>query len=311
MPQIAPSRLLPAALALAVVGPAALADEGDQAQAIHLPGAKARLTLDYVSQYYFRGYEQLDSDQGVVLQPGAEMSLPVVSIEGLDVRAKIGTWGSFHSDSRGATTAPFPGWGPSNPKGWYEQRLFGSFIFDADLITTEVGLTYYTFPSQARNNDITELNIKVTLDDSRWLGEFAFNPYAALALELQNNNPALGDELSYLELGGAFSFDMTEHYGLPLVWEVPIKMGLSIEDYYVDAFPSLANETFGFVSVGLFGTIPLSELTGSRQWLGAWDLTAGVTLYFLNSRVNTQPDNRADYGDNYQFVATVGISREW
>ncbi len=278
--------------------PTVTADE-QQAPGLHLPGVSAKVTLDYVSQYFFRGIEQLDSDTGVVIQPGAEFTLPVVE----SVTATIGTWGSIHTDGTGQ---PAPA-GRSNPSTWFEQDLYASLDHTVGDFTVGVGLTYYTFPSRAVNGDITELNLKLGYDDSDLFGKFAFNPYVEVAIELQNN--AFPDENSYLEVGGAFEFDMADTYDIPLVWSIPIVLGLSLEDYYTDA--SGANETFGYLSVGLFAHVPLSELLGYGQWMGAWDLHAGVTFLFLNSSVVGQTDNFADSSDNYQVYATVGVSREW
>ncbi|MGB0768395.1 MAG: TorF family putative porin [Phycisphaeraceae bacterium] len=276
---------------------------------LELPGVSATITLDYVSQYFFRGYEQLDSDSGVVIQPGAEFSIPVIQDDAFSIDATIGTWGSIHTAGEGWPVTGAPGSGPSNPTSWFEQDVYASLDLETDTFDLSVGVIHYEFPNSASNVDTTELNVRLTLDDSAWFGDFAFNPYVLLAVEMQNNNVLLGRELSYLELGGAFEFDFESTDGTPLVLTVPIAVGLSLDDYYLDA--SLTEETFGFVSVGVFCTFPLSEATGSDAWLGAWDLVAGGTVYFLNSDVAGQVDNTDGSGDNIQFVAQVGISRTW
>lgn len=304
-------RTTPAIAVAATLASMPLAAHADQHQAdgLHLPGVSATASLDYVSQYFFRGYEQLDSDMGLVIQPGVEFTLPVIDMNSSVVTATLGTWGSIHTEGSGWPVTPAPGSGPANPTSWFEQDIYGSLNFDAEAFDFSIGLTQYIFPSSASNVNITEASFTLTLNDEPWLGDYAFNPYVMLAVELQNNNVSLGRELSYLEIGGAFEFDMAEHYGTPLVWSVPIAVGISIDDYYVDS--SLAEETFGFVSIGLFGTTPLSGLIGTDEYLGAWDLKAGVTLMLLNSDVNGQVDNTSGSGDNYQVYATVGISRDW
>lgn len=292
-----PTRSVATAALLAALASPALADEGDANPAAAPITASA--TLDYVSQYMFRGYEQLDSDQGPTIQPGIEFTLPVDEGVGLT----IGTWGSIHTDTDGP---PGPG-ASSNPSSWYEQDIYGALGFSIGDFGVSTGLIYYTYPSSAVNGNVTEFVLEVSYDDSELLGDFAFSPYVLFALELQNN--LLSDENAYLEIGGEFAFDMDEHYGYPLVWTVPVALGLSLDAYYTDNITG-NNETFGYASVGLFATVPLSELLNYDKWMGAWDLTGGVTFYLLNNDV-ALTDNFSGHGDNYQFVATVGIAREW
>ena len=280
----------------AVVGALATPALAQEEEGIFIPGASAEVTLDYVTQYFFRGYEQLDADQGVVLQPGASFTIDVVE----DVTATVGTWGSIHTDTPGAG---------ANPSSWYEQDVYGSIDATMGDFSAGVGITYYTFPSSAGNVDVTELNLSVGYDDSDLLGDFAFAPYVAVALELQNNLVgAAGDENGYLEIGGEFALP-TEGTAIEAwSWSVPFAFGLSIDNYYVDA--SGVDEFFGFFSVGLAGSIPLSELIGTDEYVGAWDLSVGITFLLLNSDV-ALVDNADDTGDNFQIYGTVGISREW
>lgn len=293
-------RLTTAALFTAFTGLAcpAVADEGNAS------GITAEATIDYVSQYFFRGVEQIDSDQGAVIQPGISFTLPVEENIGLTV----GTWGSFHTDTDGPAG---PG-AASNPSSWYEQDIYASLDFVLGDFEASVGATYYTFPSSAVNGNITELNFIVSYDDAQLMTDlglegFAMNPYVELAVEVQNN--LLPDENIYLELGGEFELGLEEIADLPITITVPVALGLSLDDYYTTTNGG-GNETFGYLSVGLFGSVPLKDLIGYDEWMGAWDLTAGVTVYFLNSDVS-MTDNTSDSSDNYQFVATIGVSREW
>ncbi|MEM9346196.1 MAG: hypothetical protein AAGB26_06230 [Planctomycetota bacterium] len=293
------TRLFTTAAVVGALSVPALAD-GHEEEGIFIPGASAEVTLDYVTNYFFRGFEQVDADQGIVLQPGASFTIDVVE----DVTATVGTWGSIHTDAPSST---------ANPSSWYEQDIYGSIDATMGAFSAGVGFTYYTFPSSAVNGDITELNLSLGFDDSDLLGDFAFAPYVAVAIELQNN---VGDENIYLELGGEFSLP-TEGTAIEAwTWSVPFAFGLSIDTYYVDA--SGAEEFFGYASVGLVGSIPMSELIGTDEFVGAWDLSVGVTFLFLNSDVaglfptsTGLVDNADDNSDNFQVYATVGISRSW
>lgn len=298
------TRLFSTAAVLGALAMPAVAD-GHEEGGIHIPGASAEVTLDYVTQYFFRGYEQLDSDQGVVIQPGASFTIPVVE----NVTATVGTWGSIHTDTNDAAT--------SSPSFWYEQDVYGSIDATIGDVSMGVGLTLFSYPALT-SNDVLELNLNFSYDDSELLGDFAFNPYANFAIELNNSNAnsANNDESTYLELGGAFTLPTEGTVIEDWSWEVPFAFGLSLDDYYNDS--NGGEEFLGYFSVGLSGSIALAEVIGYDEWFGAWDLSVGFTVFVLNSSVTAGGGNAfgltdatGGSSDNIQYVATVGISREW
>jgi len=274
----------------AVVGALAVPAMAQEEEGIFIPGASAEVTLDYVSTYYFRGYEQSNTDTGGSFQPGASFTIDVVD----DVTATIGTWGALEFD---------PPAGSQNPSSWYEQDIYGSLDAELGDFTASVGATYYTYPSNAANIDITELNFALGYDDSEMLGDFAFSPYVAVAYEIHNT--AAADENAYLEIGGEFGLP-TEGTAIEAwTWSVPFAVGMSIDDYYTDATGD--EEFFGYGSIGLAGSIPMSELIGTDEYFGAWDLNVGVTLLILNDDVQLT-DNSTD---DYAVYGSIGLSRSW
>lgn len=277
----------------AVVGTLASPALAQEEEGIFIPGASAEVTLDYVTQYFFRGYEQSNTDTGGSLQPGASFTIDVTE----DVSATVGTWGALEFDPPTANV---------NPSSWYEQDIYASLDATIGDFAAGVGVTYYTYPSNTANIDITELNLAVGYDDSDLLGDFAVAPYVAVAVEVHNTGAT--DENAYLEIGGEFALP-TEGTAIEAwSWSVPFAVGFSLDTYYADA--SGAEEFFGFASVGLVGSIPLSELIGTDEYVGAWDLSVGVTLLLLNSDV-TFTDNADDSSDNMQVYGSIGISRAW
>jgi hypothetical protein len=297
-----------AAVLGALAAPAAAQEEGA------LAGVSAEVTVDYVTNYFFRGYEQQTSDEGIVIQPGASFSMPVAD----GVTATIGTWGSIHSENGRPNGATATG-------SWYEQDVFANLDATFGDFTVSLGLTLYTYPNVA-GTDVFEASIGLAYDDSELLGDFAFSPYIFLATEINNSNvpntavanPAAtagspGKEATYLEIGGEFSLDtLTEGtFAEAWSWSVPIAAGFSIDDYYNDG--SGAEEFFGYASIGVVGTVPLSELIGDVDYISAWDLTIGVTAILNNGDLNGRHTNRINDngGRDVQFVGTVGISREW
>lgn len=248
------------------------------------------ITLDFVSQYFFRGYEQQDS--GLIFQPGATIGLPVA--DGVD--AYFGVWESFHS-------VPTMG-APTSPKSWYEQDVFaGLSIALCDIASLNLNYTGYFSPSDSFS-DIHEFGFTVAVEDESWMGEaWSFDPYIMVAFEVQDNG---GTEDTYMELGGAFGFTLCEECGATA--SVPVVLGLSLDDYYTDATGD--NKFFGYASVGLIVTVPMSELLGSEAWVGAWDLTAGVTVLFLNDDA-ALTDDMSGSSDSLQVVGSIGLSRDW
>ncbi len=287
------TRLFSTAAVIGALATPALADDHAE-EGIFIPGASAEITLDYVTQYFFRGYEQSNTDTGGSFQPGASFTIDVTD----DVSATIGTWGAFEFDAPAGT---------ANPSAWYEQDVYGSLDTSVGDYSMGVGITYFDYPGPG--GSVIEAFAYVGYDDSELLGDFAFAPYATVAVEVNNTNTLNGDESSYLELGGEFSLP-TEGTAIEAwSWSVPFAFGLSLDDYYVDAAGD--DEFFGFASVGLVGSIPMSELIGSDEYVGAWDLSIGVTVLFLNSSVTGQVDNTDDTSDNMQFIGSIGLSRSW
>lgn len=286
-----------AAVLGALAAPATAQEEG-----ITLPGASAEVTVDYVTNYFFRGYEQQVSDEGITIQPGASLTIPVVD----DITATVGTWGSIQSETS-----------TSNQRhSWYEQDVYGSLDATFGDFSASIGMTLYTYPSATstavgQRSSVIEAFASLGFDDSEYLGDFAFSPYVMVATEINDSNVnlATGQEATYLEVGGAFSLDsLTEGtFAEVWTWEVPITVGLSLDDYYNDA--SGAEEFFGYASIGLAGSVPLSEYLGTDEWVGAWDLTLGLTAVFANGDIDAQLTDNG--GRELQVIGQVGIAREW
>ena len=286
-----------AAVLGALAAPAVAQEEG-----ISLPGASAEVTVDYVTNYFFRGYEQQVSDAGIVIQPGASFTIPVVD----GVTATVGTWGSMHTETGAAAASG----------NWYEQDVYGSLDATFGDFTASVSYTLYTYPNLVAGS-VHELGFGLSYDDSEYLGDFAFAPYIYVGMEIDGSNTSTatplpgtsGEEATYLEVGGAFSLDsLTEGtFAEAWSWEVPFSVGMSIDNYYNDA--SGAEEFLGFISVGVAGSVPLSELIGTDEWVGAWDLSVGLSALFIMSDLDgVQTDNG---GGDVQSIGTVGIAREW
>jgi hypothetical protein len=110
-----------------------------------------------------------------------------------------------------------------------------------------------------------------------------------LARELDGQADAGSAEGTYLELGAAPGI------GSGLRVSVPVRLGLSVSDYYEGAD---GDESFGFVSVAGVVTVPLSS--GPTRF-GSWNVHGGVEFVRLGDR------NEAILGDRSKVIGSVGI----
>lgn len=282
-----------AALVATVAVPAVAQEEAGESGVFGVEGLSAAVSMDVVNPYIFRGYEQ--QDEGLIFQPGASLSLGLTDTEDFSIGAYVGNWASLHSAPGAGAT--------KSPKSFYEYDLYGGVTLEAGYFSVDLGYIGYFYPSDSFD-EIHEAVLTVGFDDSEFLGEYAVSPYIMYAQEFDNNN---GDELAYLEVGGALPIDLQEEFDLPFLIEIPFAVGMSLDDYYTDAAGD--EEFFGYASAGLMASMPMSELIGTEDHIGSWDVYGGVTFYLLNSKAAGLKDSSE--GQSFNISGTVGISKEW
>ena len=279
-----------------IVGLATPAAAQTPAPADPNPG-KMTLTgsFDAVSTYMFRGIRQHST--GIALWPVADLGLAVYSGDGglKSVGVNIGSWNSLHTGDTGAD-------GPTG-KLWYESDFYTTlnlgFGGGVSLATT---YTAYTSPNNAFTT-VKEIMFKLGVDDSAYLGKAALKPYAAVAFEFdteQGIGQADGGANAgrYLELGVAPGYA-----GSKASLSVPVKVGISLADYYelntgTPAAPVFVDNKFGYFSIAGLVTVPFGGTTG----FGAWNLHGGVEYQALGD--TTEAFNG---GDASRVLASVGI----
>lgn len=270
-----------AALVAALAGPAAAQDapSGDPN-----PG---NLTLsagiDALNTYMFRGIRQ--DDTKVITWPYADLGMSFYSGEGAlkSVGANVGSWNSLHTGAAGSD-------GPSG-KLWYESDFYATlglgFGGGVSLGTT---YTAYTSPNSTFGT-VKELAFKVAVDDSAALGKASLKPYALVAVELDGQADAGLNEGTYLELGVAPGWAAS---AVSLAF--PIKVGLSLSDYYELAG---VDQRFGYFSVAGIVTVPIAGIPAS---FGAWNVHGGIEFQALGEM--TQAVNG---GDESKAIGLFGI----
>jgi len=263
--------------------------------------------FDITNAYYFRGIIQ--EDQGFIIQPYAELGWQLNETFSF----AVGIWNSFHdNDDTGSGGENFNEDGDPvarSTDAWYEADLYAT-IGVALPANFEFAFTYtaYTSPNSTFST-VQELMFALAYDDSAlWtdlgLEGFALNPYIALAIEVDNT--AFGpDEGFYLELGIEPAFSPFENGPLAgLEITIPVTLGLSLDDYYEvardeDLDIESDNDAFGYLSVGVTGSIPLPI----PQQFGNASLGAGVSVLFLGDSLED-----ANNGDDVEVIGTIGVS---
>jgi hypothetical protein len=228
--------------------------------------------FDVTNQYNFRGIRQ--NSEGVSIWPYIDLGIPLASADsGLTaVTLNLGTWNAFHSQL--------------SDNKWYESDLYATLGLGFSETTLSFNYTSYTSPGDYFAH-VKEFGIKVAFDDSEALGKGALKPYALLAFELDDAQADAGaSKGTYLELGVAPGYS-----GMRASVAFPIKVGLSVNDYY--EFGTGTDSKFGYFSVAGIVTVPINS---------NWNVHGGGELQILGD--NLQP---LFGGDSAAGIASIGI----
>jgi hypothetical protein len=252
-------------------------------------------SFDVVSTYMFRGIRQHST--GVALWPVADLGLAVYSGEGglKSAGINIGTWNSLHTGDTGLDSA--------SGKLWYESDFYATLALGfgggTSLATT---YTAYTSPNSGFTT-VKEIAFKFAVDDTAYLGKAALKPYALMAFEF-DTDLFTGQADGGAEAGRYLELGVAPGYG----WSnasitVPVKIGLSLADYYelntgTTAAPVFVDNTFGYFSIGGLVTVPLGGATN----FGAWNIHGGVEFQSLGETTEA-----LNGGDGHRVIGSIGI----
>lgn len=243
--------------------------------------------IDVGNQYVFRGVRQ--NSTGVVAWPFADFTARVLSSEGplKRVTVNVGFWNSLNTGDTGSD-------GPMT-KAWYESRLWGGADFHLGRgLSVGTSYTAYVSPNHLFTT-AKEVGIRVAMDDGQSLGRAAVHPYALIAMEI-DADPGIGQLDGGLHAGRYLEVGATPGYsGKRVSVTVPIKVGLSLRDYY-----ELGDKDnrFGFASVGGFVSVPLGR--GSK--VGRWQARGGIEVQRLGETTAL-----FNGGDRFLTTASVGV----
>ena len=313
--------MLVAAFLLTGLATPAAAQDSPNAGDVHVSGA-----LDFSNAYFFRGIRQ--ETEGYIIQPYLDLGLTLFKGEGSlkTFTLNVGTWNSLHN---GGLTGSHNN---LNNKVWYESDFYTTLGFGvAGGVNASMTYTAYTSPN-SQFSTVKELSFKFTMDDTPWLGkykQFSSKPYVLIATELDTGTgtgqadgsfcqgtliAGCSGAGTYVEFGGAPSY--TKDW-----WtvSVPLKLGIGLIDYYQalyinpDGSATSYDSKFGFFSVGLQGTVPMTKM-GNR--FGNWNVHGGVEWLLLGDMPTYANQQPASYGapitpggglDN-DLVVSVGLA---
>lgn len=238
--------------------------------------------FDVLNAYHFRGIPQDEGSFGSVMWPYADLGFGLFSGDGgvESVGVNVGTWNSLHTGATGLD-------GPSGEL-WYESDFYATLGFGfAGGASLGVTYTAYLSPNDTFGT-VKELALKLGVDDSDRWGGAALSPYVLVAFELDGQADGGNNEGTYLELGVAPGYS-APRFSLA----VPIKVGLSLADYYELAGD---DQRFGFFSLGGLVTVPF---TSAPTRLGSWNVHGGVEYLRLG-------DFNQAFGEN-QVIGSIGL----
>lgn len=245
-------------------------------------------SVDFLNQYMFRGIRQ--NSTGFVTWPAFDLGLAAYSGDGglKSVSINFGTWNSLNSGDTGQD-------GPSG-KLWYESDFYATVGFGfgggSSFSTT---YTAYTSPNSGFTT-VKEIMFKYALDDSGYLGKAAIKPYLAIAQEFDTDiatGQADGgaNAGTYMEIGFAPGYAASK-----ASIAFPIKVGLSLSDYYENPLTG-EDSKFGYFSIAGIVTVPIA--TGS---FGSWNIHGGVEYQALG---DTTKFFNGDEGN--QVIGSFGL----
>jgi len=278
---------LAALLCVSLAPQMSLADEADASG-----GVAVDISVDFVSEYWFRGLGQ--ENEGLIVQPGLTLTFDLFETNGgSTVTAYVGNWNSYQDST------------PGNE--WYESDIYGGFNL-ALPSGDSIDLSYIYLYNPAGNGIFAEeVDLAYSFDDSQNWGGMGLSPYILLAVEVDGGSDAGADEGVYLELG--VEPDVTELLGtenMGIGVTLPVTLGLSLDSYYEDGLGGDDDDTFGFLDVGLVASKSLDAFL--PKGFGSWDASVGVHIIFLGDTAENISTAFGTGNDDNSVYATFGLS---
>ncbi len=235
------------------------------------PIAHFLLQLDF-SDHYITPRGLNVENQGLVFQPLLLSFWSLYSNKDTfvnDVSLTAGMWSSIHSQKSGPDSGHWNEWDP----------ILGLTFGLGEYLKFETN--YTAFKSQVDAYPTSHhLELKLKLDDSKWLGDFALNPYVAYWQELENKatvalDPTTSEESYYFTLGINPSITLGE-----VKIEIPTYINIVGDDFYQQFDGSGGGSGLAVFGTGIKASLPLTFVP---KEYGFWTAYAGVKYYHLSN----------------------------
>lgn len=233
--------------------------------------------LDFPTLYYFRGIRQ-EADADVTFQPWVNVAYTASPM----VTLNVGSWNSIHSGS----TSDVYG-------AYYETDFYASAAIATGKVTSTVLYTAYMSPEDAFG-PVHEIAYTAAFNDSE--NSVPLAPAVTIAFELSDKQADGGAKKGiYLELAATPAIPMGDDS--PVTLTVPIKLGLSLKDYYERPIAG-EDSFFGYFSGGLMALVPIAP---------NFDIHGGVTFYGFGESLKQFNANIDGETSSGAVVGTIGL----
>jgi hypothetical protein len=237
-----------------------------------------------------------------VVQPWASVDVPIVLCNGpvRSVRWVADVWGSLQGGDSGVAGAPHA------PKAWYEGDVWlGLAVGVGEHVDVRLDYAWSWSPNGSFER-FEEVALTVSLDDeASWSadgGRFrGFAPTVMVVAETRGQNDGGRHLGRYAEATLEPRWALAAAAASAVDLSLPLRVGVSLRDYYEDA--DGRDECFGFAEGGVRLTVGLARLACA---LDGWNAIATVGATSLGGHVADQGDGRRT-----RFVASFGLAREF
>lgn len=246
--------------------------------------------IDFPTVYFFRGIRQEAEPKFTTFVFG-DVGFPVMSGGTGGVSSatiNVGSWNAFLTGTSGSE--------PLADSPFYESDFYASLTLGfSNGISVTPMFTAYTSPNDVFTT-VKEVSFKVAHASK-------VAPYALFAFEFGGDDSgeadgghlAGGGKGTYLELGVGPSWPVA---GGKATLAVPVKLGLSLKDYYEHPITG-EDSKFGYLDAGVLVTVPFG---------GKFNVHGGVNFLALgdtNATFNADPDDGDDRSS--WVIASVGL----
>ena len=231
------------------------------------------LKLDFNSHFVSYGFDvwgDAESVSDMGFNPMIELAFKLPA----GFTATLGTW--WDVNSKGDSSTAFGNIGGQ----LREVDVWTGLAYTYDKFT--VGVTFQDWLYNSATEEILDV-------------KFSYSGFLSPSLTIHNRLGAGGsggEEGTVLVLGVSHSIEAG-----PATISFPVNVAYFLQDDY---HPASTDDGFGFASVGIGASLPLTPYMGGA--LGEWTLNAGLAYYFTDDQVI----NNAN-GDNF-LTTSIGLS---